>query len=152
MASKGPYRALLLAIAIGSAAAAYAVPWLITPYDPSIPWYQSTAFFPRVALSLATMGALIELVKPHARIEGSDEIDASESNVRVALIVVATFVAYALLVPVLGLLISTAAFSVLAGLVAGLRIRTALALAIPLAIVLWVVFAKLLLVAFGGFL
>lgn len=146
-------RALLVVLAAVAAAAFMATPWLIRPYTGTAPWYESTAMFPRVALAMVVLGALCELLRRAPAVEEeTEELDASASRPVQVFAVAALFVAYALLVPVLGFLPSTALFTVAAGLVVGLGLRTALALALPLALVLWLVFVRLLQVAFGGWL
>lgn len=144
-------RALLLTLAVGALALVAATPWLITPYNGSGPWYESTASFPRLALLLVALGGLAELAWPRAPRDDADdeELDASHSRPRQVLVVMALFIAYGLLVPVLGFWGATAAFTIAAGLALGLRARVALALGLPLAAVMWAVFAWGLKVHFG---
>jgi hypothetical protein len=147
-------RALQVALALLAAAAALATPWLVRPWNPAVPWYESTALFPRAALALVVLGALGALLQRRrsADDEETEELDAAASHPRQVLHVGLCFTAHVLLVPVLGLLPSTALFVLAAGLGVGLSLRSALALALPLALVLWTVFTQVLHVNFGGWL
>ena len=68
---------------------------------------------------------------------------------RTALAMLALFIAYALAVPWLGFAVSTALYLILCGAMLRLPWRLTGAIALPMALVLWVVFVKLLKVAFG---
>lgn len=144
-------RLLLLALAGVAAAALLATPALILPFPHAAPWYESAAFFPRAALALAVLGALAEVVvRRRALVLGdSDELDSSAVRMPLALLMLALFIAYALAVPRLGFGASTAIYLVACGAVLRLPWRVTLALALPLAALLWFTFVQVLKVAFG---
>lgn len=146
-----PDRLLLLALAGMAGAALVATPALIVPFPAQAPWYESSAMFPRVSLALAALGALAEWgVRRHALLlADSDELDSSQVRMPLALAMLALFIAYAALVPVLGFAVSTALYLGLCGAVLRLPWRLTLAIALPMALGLWAVFVKLLKVAFG---
>lgn len=142
---------LLLAVAALAGAALLATPHLIKPFPDKAPWYESAAFFPRAALVLVIVGALVEwlLRRRTLRIADSEELDSSQVRIPLALTMLALFVGYALAVPWLGFMVSTALFLLLSGVMLELPWRQALAIALPTALILWAVFVKLLKVAFG---
>ncbi len=142
---------LLLALAGVAGAALLATPSLIVPFPAQAPWYESAAMFPRVALALAVVGALAELAlrRRALNIADSDELDSSQVRMPLALAMLALFVAYALAVPWLGFAVSTALYLGLCGMALRLPWRLTLMIALPMALGLWVVFVKLLKVAFG---
>jgi hypothetical protein len=88
-------------------------------------------------------------LRGHVGVEG-EELDASASRAWQAAATVALFLAYSFAVPWLGFLSSTALFVVATARLLGLSWRLALALALPLATVLWAVFVLGLKVAFGA--
>jgi hypothetical protein len=142
---------LLWALVVGALGLLLATPYLITPWPTQAPWYESAAFFPRLGLALTVLGALGEL---HARRTrsgqvGNEELDSSTAELPRALMALACFALYALVVPVLGFGVSTALFLLACGRASGLGWRVALALAAPLALALWAVFVVGLKVAFG---
>lgn len=144
-------RLLLLALAGLAGAALLATPVLIQPFPAQAPWYESAAMFPRVALALVVAGALAELLlrRHELRIADSDELDSSQMRLPIALAMLALFIAYALAVPWLGFLVSTTLYLCLCGAALRLPWRLTLAIAVPMALVLWALFVKLLKVAFG---
>lgn len=147
----GADRALLLALAAVSLGLVVATPWLIQPYPHKAPWYESAAMFPRAALLLAVLAALAEVrVRRHAlELGASDELDSSAMRVSLGLALLAIFVVYSLLVPWLGYLSSTFVFLCACGRVLRLPWRRTLAIAVPMALLLWGLFARVLKVAFG---
>lgn len=145
-------RILLAGLAAAAAALLAATPSLIMPFPQDLPWYESTALFPRLALGLVVAGAIAEMamrLRGHVGVEG-EELDASASRAWQAAATVALFLAYSFAVPWLGFLSSTALFVVATARLLGLSWRLALALALPLATVLWAVFVLGLKVAFGA--
>jgi Tripartite tricarboxylate transporter TctB family len=144
-------RALLLALAVATTGLFLATPGLIRPWRAEVPWHESAAFFPRLGLLIAALGAVAELwVRARSRERfGSEELDSSAAHLPRALGAVLLFALYALAVPVLGFGVSTALFLLACGLWAGLGWRRATALALPLAALLWAVFVPGLKVAFG---
>jgi hypothetical protein len=142
---------LLLALAGVAAVALLATPGLIVPFPAQAPWYESSALFPRVALALVVVGALAELLlrRQVLKVADSDELDSSQARLPLALAMLALFIGYALAVPVLGLAVSTALYIGLCGAVLRLPWRLTLAIAVTMSLGLWVVFVKLLKVAFG---
>lgn len=145
-------RILLVGLAAVAAALLAATPSLIKPFPQDVPWFESTAMFPRIALGLIVAGAIAEVAmrrRGHVGVE-DEELDASASRPWQAAAAVALFLAYSFAVPLLGFMTSTALFAVVTARLSGLPWRVALALALPLAVVLWVVFVQLLKVAFGA--
>lgn len=142
---------LLLALAGVAAVALLATPGLIVPFPAQAPWYESSALFPRVALALVVVGALAELLlrRQVLKVADSDELDSSQARLPLALAMLALFIGYALAVPVLGLAVSTALYIGLCGAVLRLPWRLTLSIALTMSLGLWVVFVKLLKVAFG---
>ena len=143
----------MLALAGVAAALWLATPALIVPFPQQAPWYESAAFFPRAALALALSGALAEWLR-RRRAEAlaagdSDELDSSAARLPLALGLLALFIAYALLVPVLGLFSASVLYLVACGAVLRLPWRVSCLLALPLSLLLWLVFVRLLKVAFG---
>ena len=144
---------LLLALVLAAAALVWATRALIVPYPHMVPWYESSALFPRLMLILALLGGVTELLvrrfgaKPGTA--GSEEFDSSAANLWQAGSVVALFAVYTLAIPWLGFATSTALFIVGTGLLLGLRLRELLLLALPLTLVMWLIFVQLLKVAFG---
>ncbi len=108
---------LLLALAGVAAVALLATPALIVPFPARAPWYESAAMFPRVALALAVVGALAELVlrRRALKVADSDELDSSQVRMPLALAMLALFIVYALAVPRLGFAVSTALYLGLCG-------------------------------------
>jgi hypothetical protein len=146
---------LLLVIMVLTSALWMATPMLIQPFPAKAPWYESAASFPRAALILAALAAGIELflrikkTKPTAINSGSDELDSSSANLKLAFGALVLFCAYAFAVPVVGFLLSTLLFLIACGLMLRLPILQILLLATPLSLGLWFVFVKVLKVAFG---
>ena len=140
--------AVLAAVALGLW---WATPQLIVPYRPEKPWYESAATFPRLALLLLAVGALVEALQRWrgAARGASDELDSGAAQLPRAAAALALFALYALAVPWLGFGVSSALFLLATARAVGLGWRAALALALPMAALLWLVFARLLKVAFG---
>ncbi|MGD9946001.1 MAG: tripartite tricarboxylate transporter TctB family protein [Burkholderiaceae bacterium] len=151
---RDPRRALLILLVLVATATALATPSLITPWPQDVAWYESPGTFPRFALALVVIGALAELLMRRGaeRDADSDEMDASASRPGMMLAAAGLFIAYSLATPVLGFLSSTLLFALITARAAGLPWRTSAMLAVPLAVLLWVVFAKVLSIAFGGWL
>jgi putative tricarboxylic transport membrane protein len=146
-----PDRLLLLALVGVAGAALLATPALITPFPKGVPWYESAAMFPRVALALAVLGGLAEVVVRRKPVSagGSEELDSSQVRMPLALAMLALFLVYALLVPVLGFFVSTTLYLLASSAVLGLPWRVSVMLSLPLAAVLWFTFVRVLKVAFG---
>lgn len=144
-------RALLAALALAALALFLATPALIVPWKAEGAWHESAAFFPRLGLLITALGAAAEmLVRARSRQRfQSDELDSSAAHLPKAAGSVLLFALYALAVPVLGFGVSTALFLLACGRLVGLGWRTAAALALPLAALLWLVFVPGLKVAFG---
>lgn len=126
-------------------------PRLIVPWRAEAPWYESAATFPRLALLLLLVGALGDALR---RLRGhhpvaSDELDSGGAQLLRVGAALGLFCTYAVAVPVLGFGVSSAAFLAATARVVGLPWRMALALALPLAATLWLVFVPGLRVAFG---
>jgi hypothetical protein len=144
-------RLLLLALAGVAGAVGLATPALIKPFPEKAAWYESAAMFPRVALALVVAGALAELWRRRraSAAAGSDELDARLASGPLALGMLLLFVAYALAVPWLGFMVSTALYLAACGALLRLPWRLTLGIAVMMALGLWLVFARLLKVAFG---
>ena len=146
---------VLLFIIAAAGAALLATPALIQPFPSKATWYESAASFPRAALMLVVLAAAVEFIlrKRNQRIglktSDSDELDSSAAKPALALGALGLFVLYALAVPVMGFLVSTLAFLMACGAMLKLAPRQILFLSVPLALGLWVVFVKILKVAFG---
>lgn len=149
-----PPRKELLTLAVLAVAAVglwWATPLLIVPFKPEQPWYESAATFPRLALLVVLVGAVVEAGKRwRGTARGAaDELDSSTASLPRLAAALALFVGYAVAVPVLGFGVSSALFLAAAGRAVGLGWRAALLLALPMAVVLWLLFVRLLKVAFG---
>ena len=146
-------RLLLLALAGVAGAVGLATPALIKPFPEKAAWYESAAMFPRVALALVVAGALAELWRrrraPTAAGPGSDELDARLASGPLAGGMLLLFTAYALAVPWVGFMVSTALYLAACGAMLRLPWRLTLGIAVTMALGLWLVFARLLKVAFG---
>jgi Tripartite tricarboxylate transporter TctB family len=144
-------RVVLMLLALLCLGLLVATPELIKPFPQAVPWFESPAMFPRVALILALVGATVEwlLRKKNLKLGDSDELDSSEANVPVALMVIGAFIGYCLLMPLLGYMSSTLLFLLISGKLAGLPWKTAAVLGVSLSIAMWAVFQIGLKVAFG---
>lgn len=151
MAARRHELAALGVLAAVAAAGIALTPRLITPWRAEVPWYESAATFPRLALLLVVVGSALEALRRlrgHAPV-ASDELDSGAARMPRVAAALALFCAYAVAVPVLGFGVSSAVFVVATARAVGLPWRTALALALPLAAALWLVFVPGLRVAFG---
>ena len=144
-------RLLWALLALSALCLAIATPWLILPFKAETPWYESAATFPRAALLLVVLGAGVELARRNgdAPASAGEELDSSAARLGLAGAALALFAGYALITPWLGFGVTSALFLLLASRLVGLSWRTAAALALPTALVLWVVFVQVLKVAFG---
>ena len=144
-------RGLLLALALLALSLVLATPWMIWPYPHQAPWYESAALFPRVALALAALAALAEVVvrRRALQIGDSDELDSSAMRMPLGLGLLALFIAYSWVVPLLGYFSSTLLFLCACGWALRLTWRHTLLIALPMALLLWFVFVRVLKVAFG---
>jgi Tripartite tricarboxylate transporter TctB family len=146
---------LLLAILAVAGAALLTTPLLIKPFPSQAPWYESAATFPRAALALVVMAALVEFLirrKGHRAGQtssGSDELDSSLARPALALASLALFVAYASAVPVLGFGVSTFGFLSACGFMLKLPRVRVIIFALLFSLALWIIFVKTLKVAFG---
>lgn len=140
--------ALLAAVAVGLW---WATPMLIVPYKAEQAWYESAATFPRLALLIVALCGVIEAGRRWRGTANSvtDELDSSAASLPRMAAALALFAGYVLAVPVLGFGVSSALFLASTGRAVGLSWRAALALSLPMAMVLWWVFVRLLRVAFG---
>ncbi len=143
---------LLITLAVTAAALFAATPALIVPYPHNAPWYESSALFPRLTLGLALLGGLGEmLVRRRGGSDrgGSEELDSSSANLRQAAMVVVLFMAYLWAIPWLGYATCSFLFICLTGMFLGLRLRETLVLAVLMSAGMWLVFVRVLKVAFG---
>jgi cytochrome b561 len=148
-----PGVALLLVIIALALATLLATPLLVQPFPTKAPWYESAASFPRAALLLVAFAGLVEiflrLKSSTTKLGGSDELDSSAANIKLAAAALGLFCVYALAVPLIGFLVSTFAFLVACGLLLKLPLKQLFLLVTPLSFALWFVFVKILKVAFG---
>lgn len=125
-------------------------PSLIANYRPGQAYYDSSAFFPRVGLWLAVGAAAAVIVGQlsNRAVIASDEVDAAGSRAGPALAALGLLAGYALLLPIVGYLPATALFAWCVGALIGLRWQARL-LATTIALcVAWLVFVKLIPLAF----
>jgi hypothetical protein len=118
-------------------------PDLITNYRAEQSFYESPAFFPRVALAIMSIAGTWHAVSSWLGVVAapdSDEIDAGDSNRLVALLGVALFAVYVALTPVLGFGVATAAFVIVCSRIAGLSWQLGAKLALGIALILYGVF------------
>ncbi len=145
--------ATLLSLAAVGVALVVLTPRLVVPFKPEVPWYESAATFPRVALALVVLGALVEALRRLRSTHrvASDELDSGAAQWPRVVAALVLFVGYALAVPIIGFGVSSALFIAGTARAVGLswRAALALALALPLALLLWLVFVVALKVAFG---
>jgi hypothetical protein len=144
-------RVLLLVLALMAGNLLMASRQLIVPYPETALWYESAAFFPMLALGLMALAGLVEVFNRRDALElkDSDELDSSQTRMGLAWAVLGLFGLYMLAVPWLGYLSSTLLFLVASSRVLGFSWRITWALSLPLALVMWWVFLKLLKVHFG---
>ena len=144
-------RVLLLVLALMAGNLLMASRQLIVPYPETALWYESAAFFPMLALGLMALAGLVEVFNRRDALElkDSDELDSSQARMGLAWAVLGLFGLYMLAVPWLGYLSSTVLFLVASSRLLGFAWRTTWALSLPLALVMWWVFLKLLKVHFG---
>jgi Tripartite tricarboxylate transporter TctB family len=144
---------LLLGIMALALAALLATPELIQPYPLKAPWYESAASFPRAALALVVFAGAFEvflrLKRKAFKLIGSDELDSSAANLKIAVATLGFFCLYALAVPLLGFLVSTFVFLLACGLLLKLPLKQIVLLVTPLSFGLWIVFVRVLKVSFG---
>lgn len=144
-------RVLLLVLAMLAGSLALASSSLIVPYPQAAAWFESAAFFPLLALGLMALAGVVEVFNRRRAIElkDSEELDSSQARMGLAWAMLGLFGLYMLAVPWLGYLSSTLLFLVASSRVLGFAWRTTWALSLPLALVMWWVFLKLLKVHFG---
>ena len=99
---------------------------------------------------MALAGVVEVFHRRHAiELKGSEELDSSQARMSLAWGMLGLFGLYMLAVPWLGYLSSTLLFLVASSRLLGLTWRTTWALSLPLSLVMWWVFLKLLKVHFG---
>jgi divalent metal cation (Fe/Co/Zn/Cd) transporter len=144
---------LLLAIIALAMSALLATPQLIAPFPSQAPWFESAASFPRMALLLVGIAGAVEiflrLKSTATKTSGSDELDSSAANIKLAAGALGLFCLYALAMPLFGFLVSTFVFLMACGLLLKLPIKQVFLLVTPLSLALWFVFVKILKVSFG---
>ena len=144
-------RVLLLLMAVLAGGLALASRSLIVPYPQAAAWFESAAFFPLLALGLMALAGLVEVFNRRRAFElkGSEELNSSQARMGLAWAMLGLFGLYILSVPWLGYFSSTLLFLVASSRVLGIAWPTTWALSLPLALVMWWVFSKLLKVHFG---
>lgn len=115
-------------------------------------WYASSAFFPLAAIVLVVMGALTHLWQTRRTLPGAgekaadaaeDEIDASVTDPRLAVIAIAGLVIYQGLIVLLGFAPATLLFVVAGARLCSLSVRHAVGVGLVLSLVLYGVFVSL---------
>ena len=144
-------RVFLLVLALLAGGIALTSRSLIVPYPQAAAWFESAAFFPLLALGLMALAGVVEVFNRRHAIElkDSEELNSSQAHMGLAWAMLGLFGLYMLAVPWLGYLISTLLFLVASSRVLGFSWRTTWALSLPLSLVMWWVFFKLLKVHFG---
>ncbi len=144
-------RVLLLVLALLAGGLALTSRSLIVPYPLAAAWFESAAFFPLLALGLMALAGVVEVFNRRRAIElkGSEELDSSQVRMGLAWGMLGLFSLYMLAVPRLGYLSSTVLFLLASSQLLGLTWRTTWALSLPLSLVMWWVFLKLLKVHLG---
>lgn len=144
-------RVLLLLLAALAGGLALTSRSLIVPYPQAVAWFESAAFFPLLALGLMALAGVVEIFNRRHAIElkGSEELNSSQARMGLVWVMLGLFGLYMLTVPWLGYLSSTLLFLVASSRVLGFSWRTTWALSLPLALVMWWVFLKLLKVHLG---
>jgi hypothetical protein len=107
--------------------------------------------FPLLALGLMALAGVVEVFNRRHAIElkDSEELNSSQAHMGLAWAMLGLFGLYMLAVPWLGYLSSTLLFLMASSRVLGFSWRTTWALSLPLSLVMWWVFSKLLKVHFG---
>lgn len=133
-------------------AAAFAfTPQLITNYRHDTPFQLSPGFFPRLALAVALVGAVWQILHLRHAEPRTDEVDEFEvGDSRPVLVAggIALFVAYFLAAPWLGYAASTFLFVLVASLISGVPRRVSVILAAAISACLYGLFAVALKVWF----
>ena len=143
---------LLLILMVVAAALFWATPSLIVPYPHQAPWYESSALFPRVTLGLAGLGGLWEVwTRRQGAMQagGAEELDSGAAQLGQAAAIVGLFMGYTWVIPWLGYATSTLLFVCAAGMLLGLHWRQTVWLALLVSVGMWLVFVRVLKVAFG---
>lgn len=144
-------RVFLLVLAVLAGGLALASRSLIVPYPQAAAWFESAAFFPLLVLGLMALAGVVEIFNRRRALDlkDSEELNSSQASMGLAWAMLGLFGLYMLAVPWLGYLSSTLLFLVASSRVLGFVWRTTWALSLPLALVMWWVFSKLLKVHFG---
>lgn len=124
---------------------------LIVPFPVNVPWYESPVMFPALGLALLLVGACAQGFSRRelGEVAKGEELDSTAADLGRAARVVLLFVAYALVTPWLGFATSSLAFVIATGRVTGLPWTTCVALGVPLAVGMWLLFVVLLKLSFG---
>ena len=135
---------LFTAVAVALCAGLFlATPQLITNYRTDVAFFESPAFFPRLALVVAVVAGLWHLGEGwlgHIRDDGAEEIEIGESRALIAFAGMGLFAAYILAAPFIGYSASTALFMVTAARAAGLGWRLSIGLAAATTALLYAIF------------
>ena len=136
-----------LAVCFAAVLAAGAITLLVLTRRliPGIPedsaYYQSSAFFPRLALAIIAVCAILHArdVLRGASLSG-DDIDDPAGNWRLVLLSMTAYALYLLAAPLAGYTLSTLAFAVVVGVLAGLQWRLSLVVAAGVTAALYLIF------------
>lgn len=130
------------ALGVAGIALALATPRLITGYNAAEPYYLKSALFPWIALGMIGVFGLWGALQAWHGIERveSDEIDAGDSSIGIALGGALIFALYAPLAMLVGYAAAVALASFALGRLVGLSTRLNLGIAAGLSVLLHVVF------------
>ena len=130
---------LTVTIFLGAVVTYWFTPTWITRYPSEARFFESPGFMPRVALVIMAICALIHVVRVlhGVSLDTGEDTDDGSSNRMIVSVGVALFVAYILLVPVLGYALATFGFVAAGSLIVGLGRARSLWLASVISIVLF---------------
>lgn len=135
---------LFTAVAVAACAGLFlATSQLITNYRADVAFFESPAFFPRLALAVAVLAGLWHLGEGwlgHVREDGAEEIEIGESRAVIAFAGMVLLAAYILSAPIVGYPASTALFMLVTSRVAGLGWRLSVGLAAATTATLYAIF------------
>lgn len=127
-------------------------PWLITNFRADVPYFESPAFYPRLALAVAILGGVAHFraLKAGKVVldDGSDEFEVGDARTGLAIAGLALFIGYLVLVPVIGYAPATFLFCAVSSRLAGLGTGVSVAMAAGIAALLYGIFVIVLKVWF----
>ena len=136
---------MLAVLAVGAAGLWWTAPQLVSGYQASQPFWQSSVFFPRIALAMICLGTIVQFGIVAARgLPDAEEFDGGESDPRTAMMALVLFAVYAAAIPLVGYILASLCF--IWGLARLLKVsnRIALGMALGLTGVLYFLFVVIL--------